>query len=279
MLNNTKFYFFIPKEKIMKKTVLILSVFVAFGSMTLFAHEFFVAPRDVKDYKAGDEVKLDVLSTHYFIKGEEIEEPSTLNSVYVLQKGKKIPLLLTANQDRLLYETSWKLENAYPALVAGERVGGYYCYTTEGYMDGTRKEVLASGATITKCLYFSKFSKTYLNPKSDDKSFKKPLGQIFEIVPLTNPFDITVGKSGKFQVLYGGKPFANANIFATYDTFDVKTENAYAKKSKTDKNGVVNFDFDNKGLWIIRVNYHKPSKIADVDEDDINAIIVFNVKQ
>jgi uncharacterized GH25 family protein len=262
----------------MKKIVLALSVFIAFGFTTLFAHEFFIAPREVKDYKAGDEVKLDVLSTHYFIKGEEIEEPSTLNSVYVLQKDKKTPLFLTANQDRLLYETSWKLENDSPALIVGERVGGYYCYTTEGYMDGTKKEVLASGATITKCLYFSKLSKTYLNPKSDDKSFKKPLGQIFEIVPLTNPADIVVGKVGKFQVLYDEKPFANADIFATYDTFDSDTENAYAKKSKTDENGIASFNFDNKGLWLVRINYHKASKIVDVDEDDINAIAVFNVK-
>ncbi|MDR0407302.1 MAG: DUF4198 domain-containing protein [Campylobacteraceae bacterium] len=262
----------------MKKMVLALIVFITFGFSSLFAHEFFVVPRDVKDYKAGDEVKIDVLSTHYFIKGEEIEEPSTLNSVYVLQNGKKTPLVLTANRDRLLYETSWKPENDHPALVVGERIGGYYCYTTEGYMDGTKKEVSASGATVSKCLYFNKLSKTYLNSKTNDESFKKPLGQILEIVPLTNPVDITVGKSGKFQVLYDGKPFANADIFSTYDTFDPKSENAYAKKSKTDKDGIVNFDFDHKGLWLVRVNYHKPSKIADVDEDDISAIMVFNVK-
>jgi uncharacterized GH25 family protein len=261
----------------MKRSFLVLAVFAMFGS-TLFAHEFFVAPREIKDYKAGDEVKLDVLSTHYFMKGEEIEEPASVNSVRILQDGKITPLTLKANQERLLYETSWKLQSNSPAVVLGERVGGFYCLTTDGYFEGTKKEAQAAGVNIVKSIYFSKLSKAYLNPKSGDESYKKPIGEIFEIVPLINPADITVGKSGKFQVLYDGKPFANADIFATYDTFDPKTENAYAKKSKTDKDGVVNFVFDKKGLWLVRVNYHKPSSKPDVDEDDINAIVVFSVK-
>jgi uncharacterized GH25 family protein len=195
-----------------------------------------------------------------------------------LQDGKITPLTLKANKEKLLYETSFKLQSDSPAVVLGERVGGFYCLTTDGYFEGTKKEAQAAGVTIVKSIYFSKLSKTYLNPKKSDKSFKEPLKQIFEIVPLTNPADITVGKNGKFQVLYDGKPFANADIFATYDTFDPNTENAYAKKSKTDKDGIVNFDFDHKGLWLLRVNYHKPSVKPDVDEDDINAIVVFNVK-
>jgi uncharacterized GH25 family protein len=262
----------------MKKIVLAIMAFTMFNSMTLFAHEFFVVPREVKDYKAGDEVKLDALSTHYFIKGEEIEEPASVNSVRVLQDGKITPLTLNVNKERLLYETSYKLQSDSPAVVLGERVGGFYCLTTDGYFDGTKKEAEAAGVTIKKSIYFSKLSKTYLNPKSNDKSFKEPLKQIFEIVPLTNPADITVGKSGKFQVLYDGKPFANADIAATYDTFDPNTENAFALKGKTDKDGVVTFKFDNKGLWLVRVNYHKPSTKPDVDEDDINAIVVFRVK-
>ncbi|MDR1976255.1 MAG: DUF4198 domain-containing protein [Campylobacteraceae bacterium] len=261
----------------MRKKVLVLAIFAIFAT-ALSAHEFFVVPREVKDYKAGDTVAIDVLSTHHFVAGEEIEEPASVNSVYVLQDGKKTPLTLKANQERLLYETSWKAKSNSPAIIVGERVGGFYCLTTEGYYDGTKKECEAAGVTITKAIYFSKLSKTYLNPNSKDKSFKEPLGQIFEIVPLTNPADITVGKSGKFQVLYSGKPFGDAEIFATYDTFDPKTASAYAKKSKTDKNGVVSFDFDHKGLWFVRVNYHKASTKPDVDEDDINAIVVFRVK-
>ncbi|MDR2790793.1 MAG: DUF4198 domain-containing protein [Campylobacteraceae bacterium] len=262
----------------MKKAVLAFTAFAMFGFMQLFAHEFFVAPREVKDFKAGDEVKLDAISTHYFIKGEEIEEPAAVNSVRVLQDGKITPLTLSANQERLLYETSYKLQSDMSAVVIGERVGGFYVLTTDGYFDGTKKEAEKAGVTVKKSIYFSKLSKTYLNPKSNDKSFKEPLKLIFEIVPLTNPADITAGKSGKFQVLYDGKPFANAEIFATYDTFDPNTQNAYALKNKTDKEGIVTFKFDNKGLWLIRVNYHKASAKPDVDEDDINAILVFNVK-
>ncbi|MDR3346098.1 MAG: DUF4198 domain-containing protein [Campylobacteraceae bacterium] len=262
----------------MRKSLVCLAALAILTAGNVLAHEFFVVPHELKEYKAGDIAQIDVLSTHYFMIGEEIEEPADVNQVYVLQGNKKTILKLKANKERLLYESLWKSESNSPALIVGERVGGFYCLTTDGYFDGTKKEAKAAGVTIVKSIYFSKLSKTYLNPSAKDTTFKEPLGQIFEIIPLTNPADISLGKSGKFQLLYDGKPYANAEIFATYDTFDPKRENAFAKSGKSDKNGIVSFTFDHKGLWLVRANYHRASSKEDVDEDDINAIVVFGVK-
>ncbi|GMO50098.1 MAG: hypothetical protein Ta2B_30790 [Termitinemataceae bacterium] len=52
----------------------------------LVAHEFFVIPDVVKDYKSGDTVQINALSTHYFTVGEELEA-AEVNEVYAVQEG------------------------------------------------------------------------------------------------------------------------------------------------------------------------------------------------
>ncbi|MDR2480712.1 MAG: DUF4198 domain-containing protein [Spirochaetaceae bacterium] len=265
----------------MKKKMFFVTAFLAVIGGLVWAHEFFVIPREIKDYKTGDTIALDVLSTHHFMVGEEIETPASVNQVYVLQNGEKTVLTLTANQARLLYETSYKLKGDSPALLVGNRMGGYYCIFTDGsYADGKKAEVAKANSqkTIAKSRYFAKFSKTYLTPNVQDDSFKTPLGQDIEIVPVTNPANIKKGSTAEFQVLYKGKPLVGAEVSATYDSYDNKTENKYALTAKTNKKGEVKFKIGKSGIWLVRVSDTRASNEADVDEENLAAIVVFSVK-
>ena len=264
----------------MKKIAIVCAALCA-AAGALYAHEFFVIPREVRDYKAGEAIALDVLSTHYFMAGEEIETPASVNDVFVLQGGAQTKLPLTANQERLLYEASYTLKDGGPALLVGNRIGGYYCLFTDGeYADGKRAEVAEANPqkTIAKARYFAKFSKTFLTTSASDTSFKTPQGHDLEIIPLVNPAALKQGAAAKFQVLYKGKPLADAEVSATYDTFDNTTENAYAAKAKTNKKGEVSFKLSKGGLWLVRVSDTRPSGEADVDEANLAAIVVFAVK-
>jgi uncharacterized GH25 family protein len=266
----------------MKKCFCALTVFFAVQA-GLSAHEFFVIPDEVKDYKSGDTVKIDALSTHYFFVGEELE-PAEVNEVYVVKNGAKgAGLPLEKNADRVWYEASYQLTDNTPVIVVGNRKGGFYCYFTDGgYADGTRAEVTAAnpGKTVATARYFAKYSKYYLNPDPKDTSFSTPLGTDLEIIPLDNPAKITKGffSKAKFKVLYKGQPLANADISATYDYFNYKTANAYAQTAKTDSKGEVSFKIDNTGLWLVRVSYTEKSSRPDTDEDNLAAIVVFVVK-
>ncbi|MDR1862465.1 MAG: DUF4198 domain-containing protein, partial [Treponema sp.] len=173
------------------------------------AHEFFVIPDEVKEYRAGDTLRIDALSTHYFMVGEELE-PAEVNEVYVVRNGVRGPdLPLEANPDRLWYETSYTLTDNNPAIVVGNRKGGFYCLFTDGsYADGTRAEVAEAnpGRSIATARYFAKYSKFYLNPSAGDQSFSTPLGHDLEIVPVDNPARIRNGGRARFRVLYRGQP-------------------------------------------------------------------------
>ncbi|MDR2394785.1 MAG: DUF4198 domain-containing protein [Treponema sp.] len=244
------------------------------------AHEFFVIPREVRDYKAGDTIPLAVLSTHYFMVGEEIETPPTVNDVYVLQSGGKTTLPLTANQEQLRYETSYTLRDNTPAVLVGNRVGAYYCIFTDGsYADGKREEVARANPqkTIGRSHFYAKFSKTYLNPDLKDTAYKNPLGQTLEIVPLTNPATIAKGKNAEFQVFYHGRPLGNAEVSATYNGYDPKKENSYALTETTKQSGRVRFRINQSGIWLVRVSDTRRGD-PGVDVQELTAIVVFTVK-
>jgi uncharacterized GH25 family protein len=260
--------------------VVVLGVLVA---GTAVAHEFFVMPNEVKDYRAGDEARINALSTHYFTVGEELE-PVEVNEVYAVKNGVKgAPLPLERNADRVWYETTYRLIDDTPVIIVGNRKGGFYClFTDGGYADGTRAEAAAAhpDKTVYKSRYFAKYSKLYLNPNAKDASFSAPLGHDLEIIPLDNPAKIKKGlfSRARFRVLYKGAPLANAEIAATYDYYDYKTENAYAQTAKTDAKGEVSFKIDHSGLWLVRISDTRPSSRPGTDEDNIAAIVVFAVK-
>jgi uncharacterized GH25 family protein len=267
----------------MKKFLLTIIV-CALSAGALQAHEFFVIPEEVKDYQSGDTVKIAALSTHYFTVGEELE-PVEVNEVLVYKNGQRVggALPLEQNAERVWYETTYTLTDNTPTVIVGNRKGGYYClFTDGGYADGTRAEVSAAtpGRTVATARYFAKYSKLFLNPSAADTSFSLPLGHDLEIIPLTNPAKIKKGvfSRAKFRVLYKGQPLAGAEVGATYDYYDYKTADTYAQKEKTDKNGEVSFKIDHDGLWLIRVSDTRPSAHPQTDEDNIAAIVVFNVK-
>jgi uncharacterized GH25 family protein len=99
-----------------------------------------------------------------------------------------------------------------------------------------------------------------------------------EIIPLTNPAKLKKGAKAKFQVLYKGQPLANTEVAATWDYYNYKTPDTYAHKEKTDAKGEVTFKLNSKGLWIVRASDTRRSVYPDTDEDNISAIVVFNVK-
>ncbi|GHV81371.1 nickel transporter [Spirochaetia bacterium] len=247
---------------------------------TVWGHEFFVMPDEVREYKAGDTVQLNALSTHYFTVGEELE-PAEVNEVYIVKNGQKAggSLPLERNAGRVWYETRYRLTDNTPVIVVGNRLGGFYGTFTDGsYADGTRAEIAAAhpGKTIARVEYFAKYSKLYLNPAAGDTSFSAPLGHELEIIPLDNPAKLKPGSftRAKFRVLYQGQPLANAEVSATYDYYDYKTANAYAQTARTGANGEVIFKIDHGGLWLVRISDTRRSS-RGADEDNLAAMLVF----
>jgi uncharacterized GH25 family protein len=263
--------------------MLFLGFLAASFAGAAWGHEFFVMPDETKDYKAGDTVRLAVLSTHYFTVGEELE-PAEANEIYIVRNGQRTggSLPLNRNDDRVWYEAGYRLADNSPVIVEGLRKGGFYCIFTDGSIaDGTRSEAAAANPdkTVAQTEYFAKYSKLYLNPAANDAAFSLPLGHELEIVPVDNPARIRAGSfsRAKFRVLYQGRPMANAEVSATWDYYDYKTANAWAQTTRTDTKGEAIFKIDHAGLWLVRVSDTRPST-RGADTDNLSSVVVFSVK-
>ncbi|MDR0452002.1 MAG: DUF4198 domain-containing protein [Treponema sp.] len=264
------------------KKLSILGAALALLAAGLPAHEFFVMPEEAKEYRAGDTVQINALSTHYFTVGEELE-PAEVNEVYVVKNGVRTgaDLPLKANPDRLWYETAYRLTDNTPVIVVGNRKGGFYClFTDGGYADGTRAEAERAnpGKTVGTARYFAKYSKLYLNPGAQDTSFNRPLGHALEIIPLENPAQYRNGFRPRFRVLLNGQPLAHADISATWDYYNYKAQDTYAQTAKTDTRGEVQFRITSPGIWIVRISDTRRSARPGTDEDNNSAIAVFVVR-
>jgi uncharacterized GH25 family protein len=268
----------------MKKILLPGLLLAAFmGTTALWGHEFFVMPNEAKEYRAGDTVQINLLSTHYFTVGEELE-PAEVNEVYIVKNGQRTEnsLPLSRNDDRVWYEASYRLVDNSLVIIEGIRKGGFYCVFVDGsYADLPPEQAAAANPdkTIARSEYFAKYSKLYLNPAAGDSGFSSPLGHELEIIPLDNPARIRAGSMSraKFRVLYRGQPLANAEVSATYDYYDYKTANAYAQTERANANGEAIFRINHSGIWLVRVTDTRAST-RGADEDVLSAVLVFSVK-
>jgi uncharacterized GH25 family protein len=260
----------------MKKAILAVFCIVIAGG--LWAHEFFVIPDAVKDYRSGDTVNLELYSTHYFMTGEELEAPET-NEVFVLQGGRVTPVPLRADAAKTIYTGTYRLEGDAPAVVLSNRKVIFYSTTTRGSQEGSRPNVSARGFTVTKTSWNEKWCKTYINPSANDRSFAVPLGLTLEIVPVSNPADIALGRPAVFRVLYRGQPLRNVPVNATYQQYNARDQEAYAVQTTSDANGQVTITPNARGIWMIQVGHVAAvSGNPNYDEESLRSIVVFTVK-
>ncbi|MDR0563023.1 MAG: DUF4198 domain-containing protein [Spirochaetaceae bacterium] len=260
---------------------LILSVLL---SVSASAHQWFAAPADAKEYKPGDTVQVIVYSTHHFMIPEGVQDASR-NAFFVLQNNKLLDTQVTVarNETQKALTASFALPNGAPAMILVNSVGRYSNATPLGAKTATKATVKALGVSVAKTTFSEGWCKIYINPASQDKTFAQPLGLPLEIVPVTNPADITAGKPAVFKVLLRGQPLRNADIYATYKSYNSKDEEAWAvKDSKTDASGqvTVNIPSAAKDIWVVKAAYTADvSGNAYFDAESYTSWAVFAVRK
>jgi uncharacterized GH25 family protein len=155
--------------------------------------------------------------------------------------------------------------------------------TTSGNKEATKATIKSLGITVNKTYISEDWCKVYVNPTSQDASFARPLGLPLEITPITNPADITAGKSAVFKVLLHGQPLSGAAIYATYRNYNPKDQDAWAvKDARTDSAGLVTINIPNaaKDIWIVKTLYSGDVKNNPVyDAESYNSWVSFTVRK
>lgn len=95
-------------------------------------------------------------------------------------------------------------------------------------------------------------TKTIVDAFGSGEGWDKPIGLKAEIIPLSRPYSLYAGNLFSGQVLYKGKPVANAEVeFEYYNTKGLKAPNDMyiTQVIKADKNGVFHVALPMEGWW------------------------------
>lgn len=127
---------------------------------------------------------------------------------------------------------------------------------------------------------YSRYVKTLVQVGSEvSTSISKVVGQKIEIVPLENPYKLTIGDSFAVQVLFDGKPLPDALISATYAGF-TKRADTYEQSVRTDERGTAVFHLTHRGPWLVRVVQMVPlENSADADWESFWASLTFEIAE
>ena len=234
------------------------------------AHELIVQPERT-NVGAGEEVAFRILSTHFFIAPEELENVDTVRA-WLVQGEARVDLDLEPDAEANVIRGRFTLPDAGPAVLVAQRVGVVWSQTTQGTRRGGR-DVHANALWSAA---HEKFAKSLLNPAADADLHTTALGHALEIVPLDPPADLEAGSALRVQVLYAGEPIP-AQIQATYDGH-TEAGNTYAVTLEADAMGIATVPLDAAGDWIVRVQHRADVNAADHDRHVARAVLLVEVR-
>ncbi|SHN54024.1 DUF4198 domain-containing protein [Desulfovibrio litoralis] len=256
------------------KLGLLLSLVCLFSfSVPAFAHEFIIKPDNFSP-KSGEEIKVEVQAAHVFMESEEAE-PLEDVAVYLLQDKKETPISFKESKDGHSLVGTFKLPEDGAAILVGHRTRDIVSKTTEGFLDGGRKELEAQGKTVLSVNKYEKYAKTFLNTQVKSEMFSRALGQELEIVPVSDLSMLKVGDYLEAKLLYKGKALRSP-VWATYDGF-TKESNTYAYYTESEKD-TFKVKITHPGIWMIRSEHTAKQTGKDAENHVLRTVLVFEVR-
>lgn len=215
------------------------------------AHEFILVPQSWKSYTSGQQLPFSLVSSHVFMKSEELENPANVKVDYM---GKDIPII--ADEAYKSYTGTATIGNAGAALLHAHRLGEVWSKTPQGVVKGDRTNL--KGVVWSR--KYEKFCKTFVPIGDNTKGWDVKTGDELEIVPLNNPLELKVGDELEIQVLYKEQPVSPEAVTATYDGF-TDSPSAYAYFTEPYCEGKAKIKISAPGFWMVRVQYIVDKKV------------------
>ena len=262
----------------MRRIFLILVLLMLFCSAAGNAHQVFIRP--VSGWvNIGDTAILPVAAGHN-TSSSEMPEGLT-NLTIIRQDGGVIDHILNEKTDTMgnwpifsfdvehpgLYLiTAYNGGGAWTHIITNPPVTGYWEAGGADEIDfnAINKTGWANDWYVERSYPLHTYGKTFIaGPDSDYSIASKPVGQILEIVPLTN---ITEAGKGdfQFQVLYQGQPFSDIELIAQKVGDDAKI------RGMTDAEGKVMLNLsttDEFREWVIVADTLMDTRVVEAKEE------------
>lgn len=240
-----------------------LGMFVAAG-----AHDLWVTGENGAKFSA------DIGYGHGFPKPEKIEDKRVglFEPLYVVDKsGAKTVLKQTG--ENYHYEGAKLKKGSY--VLAADYKATFWSKDKDGkwHQDGHKENV----QNVESCGFYGRTAKSVIVEGGAVEDFiYKPIGQITEIVPLSDVTKIKVGEPFKLQFFANGKPIKLAKMTGVIEGFP---EGKFTFLGAADLQGVVEVIAIKEGNWLFQAKHEMPyedTKKCDKSELDASLVIKVN---
>lgn len=243
-------------------------VFLVVSALPAAAHELILVPEPWQTYESGQILPFSVVSSHVFMKSEELENPANVKVSYM---GQDVPLV--ADEAFAAFTGRVTLGGEGAALLRAHRLGEVWSKTPKGILKGDKGTL--KGVVWSR--KYEKFGKTLLPVGGKTDGWDVKTGDELEIVPLSNPLTLAPGDSLEVQILHKGQPVSPDAVTATYDGF-TDTANSYAYFTEPYGQGKATIKVSAPGLWMVRVQYVVEEAGANYEQHVMRAVLVFPVR-
>ena len=243
---------------------LALVIFTLFLSWFATAHEFWLQPQKFRvnvgeplqiGFKAGENfagepwkftsTRIAKLDWHQQGKAQDIQD--------LVVDEEKINLTVTPSQTGthlfVLESTDLFIK------LDGEKFNAYL--KEDGLDDALQHRTRNNQLADTAREFYSRHSKllVQVGDKTDD-TFRKTTSMPIEIVPLQNPYALTIGDRITFRILFNGKPLFGARV----KIFNRHNNRTTLQHIYSQQDGTVETTLSSPGPWLVSVVAMVPSK-------------------
>jgi len=231
--------------------LIIIGTFISISAGSAVAHFGMVIPSDSMVMQ-GDNRTINVtLSFSHPFEGEgmELVRPAAFG---VMANGKKVDLLRSLKETRVMGHTAWEIPYAI------KRPGVYMFYM----------EPQPYWEPAEDC-YIVHYTKTVVTAFGDDEGWDKEIGLKTEIVPLSKPYGLYTGNVFQGIVKLDGKPVPFCEVEVEYYNRDGKAQAPadymVTQTIKADVNGVFTYAAPKAGWWGFAALNTSDDKIKEKD--------------
>lgn len=153
----------------------------------------------------------------------------------------------------------------------------------DGVLDvlDARREAGETGTETTET--YSKHVKAIVQVgEARSEAYTKRLGYPSEMVPLENPYALSVGDTLGVRFLFEGQPVENQIVYASHEGYHGHDESGghrEAVQTRTDAEGVARIPLDHAGRWYVRLIHMVPvPDDPEVDYESNWATLTFQIR-
>ncbi len=122
--------------------------------------------------------------------------------------------------------------------------------------------------------FYTRFVKTYVSAgKGAGAAADAAFGYRLELVPLQDPYELSVGSSWSLRLDYEGRPLEGVAVFA----FTKELPDSIQRVT-TGADGEATIDLDRSGEWLVKATHMIESPLADADWESFWASVTFELR-